>query len=259
MDEPTIPFGEPELWRVSAFRLAMSELAAQPDPTGLGTRLSSLSPSLLADLQRFECAPHGAEVLEVLAACLRHSQSVAIHLDRDGFVVPLTVFPRERLFHTPLPMSSLLEPSMANLRLLQVEPAVLKPPGHKHSELVAAAHLYHPLGLLLWLLALYGPRRELLPEIAGPAVYRAAPGLDLRNLEIGGMLTSAIQRLRREAVPLRALAEWPGFDMERASRFLNALYLQSGLMISRTHPAALSGTRLADGWLQALTRRREES
>jgi hypothetical protein len=254
MDEPTIPFGEPELWRVSAFQRAMSELAAMPDPSsGLGTRLSSLSPSLLADLQRFEHTPHGAEVLEVMAACLRHSQNVAIHLDREGFVVPLTVFPRERLFHSPLPMASLLEPSLANLRLLQVEPAVLKPPGHKHSELVGAAHLYHPLGTLLWLLALYGPRRELLPEIAGPAVYRVAPGLDLRNLEISGALASAIARLRREAVPLRALAEWPGLGVERASRLLNALYLQSGLMISRTHPAALSS-----GWLASLTRGRRE-
>lgn len=254
MDEPTIPFGEPELWRVSAFQRAMSELAAMPDPAaGLGTRLSSLSPSLLADLQRFEHTPSGAEVLEVMAACLRHSQNVAIHLDREGFVVPVTVFPRERLFHTPLPVASLLEPSMANLRLLQVEPAVLKPPGHKHNELVGAAHMYHPLGMLLWLLALYGPRRELLPEIAGPAVYRVAPGLDLRNLEIGGALASAIVRLRREAVPLRALAEWPGLDPERASRLLNALYLQSGLMISRTHPAALSA-----GWLQTLTRGRRE-
>jgi hypothetical protein len=244
MDEPTIPFGEPELWRVSAFQRAMSELAAMPDPSsGLGTRLSSLSPSLLADLQRFEHTPHGAEVLEVMAACLRHSQNVAIHLDREGFVVPLTVFPRERLFHSPLPMASLLEPSLANLRLLQVEPAVLKPPGH----------MYHPLGTLLWLLALYGPRRELLPEIAGPAVYRVAPGLDLRNLEISGALASAIARLRREAVPLRALAEWPGLDVERASRLLNALYLQSGLMISRTHPAALSS-----GWLASLTRGRRE-
>lgn len=259
MDEPTIPFGEPELWRVSAFRRAMSELAAQPDPAGLGTRLSSLSPSLLADLQRFEHAPNGAEVLEVLAACLRHSQNVAIHLDRSGYVVPLTVFPRERLFHTPLPMSSLLAPGLAELKLLQVEPAVLKPPGHRHGELVAASHQYHPLGVLLWLLALYGPRRELLPEISGPAVYRVAPGLDLRNLEIAGVLAAALQRLRRTAVPLRALAEWPGFDLERACRFLNALYLQSGLMISRTHPAALSGTRFGEGWLQALTRRREES
>lgn len=254
MDEPTIPFGEPELWRVSAFQRAMSELAALPDPSaGLGTRLSSLSPSLLADLQRFDHTPSGAEVLEVMAACLRHSQSVAIHLDREGFVVPVTVFPRERLFHSPLPMSSLLEPSMAHLRLLQVEPAVLKPPGHKHSELVGAAHMYHPLGVLLWLMALYGPRYELLPEIAGPAVYRVAPGLDLRNLEIGGALASAIVRLRREAAPLRTLAEWPGLDMERASRLLNALYLQSGLMISRTHPAALSSR-----WLASLTRGRRE-
>ncbi|HEY1393131.1 MAG TPA: hypothetical protein VFV25_07125 [Methylibium sp.] len=259
MDEPTIPFGEPELWRVSAFRHAMGELSSRPDSADLGARLSLLSPSLMADLQRFEHAPNGAEVLEVMAACLRHSQNVAIHLERTGYVLPITVFPRQRIFHSPLPLSSLLDASLAELKLLQVEPAVLRAPGDKHRELVDVEHLYHPLGGLLWVLALYGPRKELLPEIAGPAAYRVAPGMDLRGLDIGGALASAIDRLRGEAVPLRVIAEWPGLDLERAARLLNGLYLQSGLMVSRTHPTALSLGARADGWLQSLTRRRSDN
>ncbi len=50
-------------------------------------------------------------------------------------------------------------------------------------------------------------------------------------------------RLKREAVNLRELSQWPGFDRERAMRLLNGLYLQAGLMVSRTHPAATN-----DGW-----------
>jgi hypothetical protein len=34
------------------------------------------------------------------------------------------------------------------------------------------------------------------------------------------------------------MAEWPGFDRPRAMRMLNGLYLQAGLMVSRTHPVA---------------------
>jgi hypothetical protein len=52
-----------------------------------------------------------------------------------------------------------------------------------------------------------------------------------------------VARLKREAVNLRELSQWPGFDRERAMRLLNGLYLQAGLMVSRTHPAATN-----DGW-----------
>jgi hypothetical protein len=96
---------------------------------------------------------------------------------------------------------------------------------------------------LLWELAMRGPRRELLPEIAGPAVYRVAPSLDLATVPVTGAIKSAIDRLRRKAVPLAGIASWPAFDRERAARLLNALYLQSGLIVSRSHPDAVR-----DGW-----------
>ena len=34
------------------------------------------------------------------------------------------------------------------------------------------------------------------------------------------------------------MAEWPGLNRARAMRLLNALYLQGGLIVSRTHPVA---------------------
>lgn len=241
MDEPTVPFGEPELWRVSAFRRA-TEGGAD------ATRYNTLSPSLLADLQRFDGGGSGAELVEVLAACLRHPQDVALHLDRDDHVLPLTVFPRERLFHTPLPLEDLYATRFDSVRLIQIERALLRPPSSQPmDEMTAAAALCHPLAPLLWHLALHGPRHELLPELAGPAVYRIAPDLEL-NLTVTGALRGAVARLRQEPMSLRALAGWPGFDTERAARLLNALYLQAGLIVSRTHPAAAG-----DSWFATLS------
>lgn len=242
MDEPTVPLGEPELWRVSAFRRAMEGGADS-------SRFASLSPSLLADLQRFERNDgRGPEILEVLAACLRHPQDVALHIDRDGHVLPLTVFPHARLFHTPLPLELLYNTRFDTARLLQVERALLHAPREPASDMSAPAALCHPLGPLLWHLALHGPRHELLPELAGPAVYRTAPDLEL-PMQLSGALGNAVARLGQEAMSLRALAALPGFDTERATRLLNGLYLQAGLIVSRTHPGAAG-----DSWFAGLGR-----
>jgi hypothetical protein len=47
-------------------------------------------------------------------------------------------------------------------------------------------------------------------------------------------------RLKRQTANLRELSRWPGFDRVRAMRLLNGLYLQAGLIVSRTHPNASS-------------------
>jgi hypothetical protein len=249
MFEPTIPFGEPELMRVSAFQRYLHEPGG---PRALGAVGDSpggpgLSPSLLADLGRFERGGQSSEVLEVLAACVRHAQEVVIHLQMGDSVVPLTVFARERLVHCPIALNHLLEQRPTELRVLHVEPAVLRPPGDAEASLVADEHHYHSLGPVLWELALRGSRTHLLPEIAGPVVYRVAAGLDLGVLRVSGALITGVQRLQRKSSTLREIAEWPGFDIERAARLLNALYLQSGLILSRTHKAAI-----ADSWFGAL-------
>jgi hypothetical protein len=248
MFESTLPFGAPDLMRVSVFQRYLDEMARETDFNAGGgrTRLTSLSPSLLQDLQRFEPAGRagdGLEVLEVMAACVRHSSELLVHLQDDSRVVPLTVFPTEGLVHCPVPMAQFLAARLTDLRVLHVEPAVLRPPGHRESSLVGDASHYAPLGLLLWELALRGAREELLPEIAGSAAYRIAPGVDLRGLQLTGSLAAAAVRLKRHTANLREIAEWPGFDRARAMRMLNGLYLQAGLMVSRTHPAATN-----EGW-----------
>jgi hypothetical protein len=239
MFEPTIPFGEPELMRASAYQRYLDELQLDTAPGAISTRISQLSPSLQADLMRFGPDGSASEVVEVIAACVRHAKHVTIYLHCGGSVVPLTVFAQERLVHCPLPMDELIGKHLPDLRVMHVEPAILRPPGDAEEALVGAGHLHHPLAPLLWEMAMRGVRRELLPEIAGPAVYRVAPGLDLSALPASGVLLATVQRLARRSATLRELADWPGMARERAIRLLNALYLQSALIVSRSHPDAV--------------------
>lgn len=239
--DSTIPFGEPELLRASAYRRYLDELEADTT-NGMSTRLAQLSPSLRADLQRFEHDGTGSEAVEVVAACIRHAKRVTIHLQCGERVVPLTVFPHERLVHCPMDMNELVERHLPQLRVMHVEPALLRPPGDPVESLVGPARLHHPLAPLIWELALRGPRRDLLPEIAGPAAYRVAPSLDFDAQPPNPALRAMVDRLRRHSANLAEIASWPGIGRERASRMLNGLYLQSGLIVSRSHPDAVRDT-----------------
>jgi hypothetical protein len=237
--DSTIPFGEPELMRASSYRCYLEQLARESMLTGASTRLALLSPSLQADLLRFEEGGSGSEAIEVMAACLRHAASLTIHLQCGDRVVPLTVFTPERLVHCPVGLGELVERYLADVRVMHVEPTPLRPPGDPQRAWVGANHLYHPLTPLLWELAMRGPRGDLLPEISGPAVYRVAPVLETAELRITGMHLAAIERLRQQPASLAEIAGWPELDRDRASRLLNGLYLQAGLIVSRSHPDAV--------------------
>ena len=243
--DSTLPFGAPELLKASAYRRYLEDLDAAAAPGAASTRLSQLSASLQADLGRFEQRGNNSEAIEVVAACIRHSSRVTLYLQCNDRVVPLTVFPHERLLHCPISPDELIEQHLPRLRVMHLEPATLRPPGDADRELIGERRFYHPLSPLLWALAMRGPRPTLLPEIAGPAVYRIAPGLDLTGLPAGGALRAGIDRLRRSATSLNGIAAWPGFDRERAARLLNALYLQAGLIVSRSHPDAVR-----DSWFK---------
>ena len=243
MFESTLPFGQPELMRASAFRRYLNESARSGEADSMSSRLSTLSPSLRLDLMRFEQESQQGGVIEILAACIRHARKLLIHLQASDRVVPLTVFPVEHLVHCPMPIAQFMALPLGDLSVLHVEPALLRPPGDRVPSLVGEAQHYSALGPVLWELALRGVRAELLPEIAGQAAYRISPGLNLRNLELSGSLAEAVARLRRHTTNLGEMALWPGFDRERAMRLLNGLYLQAGLMVSRTHPAATN-----QGW-----------
>ena len=243
MFESTLPFGEPELIRASAFQRYLDESVRSGEAETTASRLSTLSPSLMLDLMRFEQEGQQSGVVEILAACIRHARKLLIHLQAADRVVPLTVFPVEHLVHCPIPMTQFLALPLSDLKVLYVEPALLRPPGDRVRTMVGEAQHYSALAPLLWELALRGSRDELLPEIAGQAAYRISPALNLRILGLGGSMADAVARLKRDTTNLRSLSLWPGFDRERAMRLLNGLYLQGGLMVSRTHPAATN-----EGW-----------
>ena len=242
MFESPLPVETAELMHVSDFRRCQFE-AARDDATEAGaTRLTSLSATLLEDLKRFEPLKSdgdGLEALEVLAAAVRHGRALLLHLQHSYRVIPLTVFPADGSMHCTLAFGHLLSLEMSDLRVLHVEPARLRPLGSREHHRVGDPEHYAPLGPFLWELALRGVRESLLPEIAGPAAYRIAPGAELNPLGLAGTLGAAVVRLRREACNLREIASWPGFDRERAQRLLNGLYLQAALIVSRTHPAAI--------------------
>ena len=249
--DTTVPFGEPQLMRASAYQRYLDQLEADTPEGAPSSRISSLSPSLLADLMRFEKDGGNSEVLEVVAACVRHAKSLTIQLHCGDRVVPLTVFAQERLVHCPTDLNELIEKHLPQMRVIHIEAPLLRPPGNADPTLVGESHLHHALAPLLWELAMRSPRSVLLPEIGGPAVYRVAPSLEVATLPAKGALLASVYRLRREAATLREIASWPGLDPERAARLLNGLYLQAGLIISRSHPDAIG-----EMWFRALTRRR---
>ena len=219
-----------------------SQMPAEPLPSQ-ATGLNSLSPSLLQDLLRFESGGEQRELLEVLAACIRHTQSLAIRLAFAQQQLTLSVFPLHRLVHCPMPISDFLASDLSALQVLLVQPASLRAPGDAELARVGTLSAYAPLAPVLWTVALAGSRSELLPELAGQAAYRVAPGVNLAGLPMAAAMAACVTRLRRQTCNLREIAQWQDLGRERAARLLNALYLQSGLIVSRTHPAATN-----EGW-----------
>ena len=228
-------FLDSTLWRISAYermRLERSSsvFAQLGEPTLLPT-------TLLSDLRHLESRREDGDVLEILAACMRHRQSALICLQYEDLVWPVTVFPSELVYHSPRDMTLATPDGLAALKVLSCDAPGMRPPGHWMHERVGRMEHYHPLKPLLWNLALNGPRSELLSEIAGHAAYRVTLSREDRLLAPGA-LGPAADRLRSESASLRDIARWPGMSTDRACRLLNALYLTSALMVMRSHPAA---------------------
>lgn len=236
------------LWSVSAFERERSTTHG-----GLGQRSTLLPSSLIGELGRIERSPWRGDALEVLAACLRQREPALLLLAHGGFVWPVTVFPREWLYHCPRDMLDVLGHGTRDLRLLALDPPGVRAPGHWERERVADVAHYRPLGSLAWALAMRGPRATLLGDLAGPAAFRITAEFHLGSLPAPGSTGLALQRLRTEIASAAAIARWPGMSAERTARLLNALYLQRGLMVLRSHHAAREAQ--AEGWLGRLVQR----
>jgi hypothetical protein len=228
-------FNDTTLWRISAYeRMRLERGGSVFAPLGETTVLPT---TMVAELRHLDSLRDGADVLEVLAACVRHRQSALLCLRYEQFVWPVTVFPSEGVYHSPRDMALATDQGMAAVRLVSCEPTGLRAPGHYMHERIGRVDHYRPLKALLWSMALMGPRDTLLGEIGGHAAYRSTLSNDMRP-PTAGALASAADRLRRETASVRDMARWPGMSSERACRLLNALYLASGLMVMRTHRSA---------------------
>ena len=247
------PFDSSSLWRTSEFEKARNEgrLDLARDAAHRATLLPT---TLLADLRRLQTEGANGDALEVMAACVRHHEAALLYLDQGVFVWPVTLFPRDGLYHSPRDAESMTESfAISRLRLLGVEPPGVRAPGHAMHERVAGRDRYRPLAGLLWTVAMHGPRTALLTEISGRVAYRvvAANTGDLPAAK--GATSSTVLRLGRESASLSEISRWPGMSVERASRILNALYLCGALMVTRSHPAARSAPM---GWRSWLGRRK---
>ena len=247
-------FDPSDLWRISDFRRARSEGRFELDESP--GRATLLPTTLLTDLRRIRSDPTTSDVLEVIAACLRHHEPALLYLEQGQFVWPVTLFPREALYHSPRSAESMATTfALSQLRLVSAEPPGVRPPGSILVERIASPEKYHPLGELVWTVALHGPRSTLLSEINGRAAYRVVAAHNARELPpLKGAISSTISRLEQRSSSLGEMARWPGMSIERASRILNGLYLSGMLLVSRAHPAARSA---ATGWRRLLGRRKE--
>ena len=246
-------FDPSDLWRISEFRRARNEGRLELD-AGV-SRATLLPTTLLADLRRIRSDSTTSDVLEVVAACVRHREAALLYLEQGQFVWPVTVFPRESLYHSPRSAEAMASTfALSQLRLISAEPPGVRPPGSILVERVTRADKYRPLIGLLWTIALSGPRSTLLAEIDGRAAYRVVAANSLELPPLRGATSSTVSRLGQRPASLAEIARWPGMTVERASRILNALYLCGTLLVSRAHPAA-RGTSL--GWRKLLGRRRD--
>jgi hypothetical protein len=245
-------FDTSSLWRISEFRRARSE--GRLDLAHGADRPTLLSTTLLGDLRRLQAEGANGDVLEVLAACVRNHEAALLYLEQGAFVWPVTVFPREALYHSPRDASDFAADfAMSRLRLVMADPPLVRPPSSVLRERVASPERYRPLTGLLWTVAMEGPRPTLLTEISGRAAYRFVASNAQQLPPLKGALGSAVARLHRESASLAEIARWPGMSVERASRVLNALYLCGALLVSRAHPAARSEP---SGWRGLLGRRK---
>jgi hypothetical protein len=227
------------LWRISDFELLRSTAAADSH-SGL-RRETVISTTLQAELRLLDRRHESADALEVMAACVRLREPALLYLQSADVVWPVTLFPAEMTYHSPRSLLLGTRSALGGLKTLDIEPPGVRPPGHWMHERVAKVDAYHPLLPALWHLALQGPRSSLLNEIAGTAAYRVLRDPARDELPTPGALASTIVNLRRKSAPMRKIADWPGMSVERASRLLNALYLTSNLIVSRTHHSARTG------------------
>jgi len=178
-------FEDSTLWRISAYeRMRLERSSSAFAQLGENTMLPT---TILADLRQLQSRREESDVLEVLAACLRHRQAALLCLHYEDVVWPITVFPAEMSYHSPRDVALAAADSLSQVKLLSCDAPGMRPPGHWMHERVGRMEHYRPLKPMLWNLALHGPRSMLLAEIGGHAAYRATLSKDSRPFAPGAL------------------------------------------------------------------------
>ncbi len=188
---------------------------------------TTLSPSLLLDLQRYGDDPVAAKLLPVVAASVRHGKALSLAIEMGHQGLSLTLHPRRQVYYCEVDLCSLPDDALSRISLREVQPDA------DIEKLFDGSRHIGSLRPLLWHLALRGAHAEPLPELAGPVRCRVTLGVPLSGLPIDGATRRLIQRMKFAPVSIDELM--PATMLSRASiqRIWNALYLQSALMVSR--------------------------
>lgn len=228
----TLPAREAEPFAVTRPMPSQARVLESLTDWGPVPKKATFTTSMQAELRKLADSPRHCSALAVMAASLRHLHPMAMQLLVADHPATLAVFPRHRQFRCDLDLCMLPNAQLARLRLVQVESTA---PLYPEPALAGGADM-GPLGSLLWQLAMHGPTDELLPEIAGPAVYRLAPSAQVADLTQDAELIAVLRQMRRRPCQVDELAAFPGFSRARVSRLFNAIYLQAGLIVTRSLP-----------------------
>lgn len=219
---------------------------------GSSRSLAVLSPAVIDALRHLAPTEGDApDLLEVVACCLRLHEPLLLSVVVDGWVWPLTLYPRAWLYRAPVDWRKAPPAGLRSARLLSCEPPLADAPALGRGERThPLPPCHYPLGGLLWSLALLGPRQTLLAALADQASFRVIDsGRDPAGAGLSGALGSVVARLLAEPAGIAAIGRWPGMDPIRAARLLNGLYLQGRLVAEdgpldpdERHPSAWSDT-----------------
>ncbi len=190
--------------------------------------MAVLSDAMIQALVALSPGASAPELLETIACGLRLREPMLLSIAVDGWVWPISVFPRQGLYRAPVDWLRAPPAGLWNARLVACEPPPAEPPSAGSPRLPPC---HYPLGGLLWSLALLGPRNGLLQALAGCESFRVmAPARPSVVPGLPGALGSAVARLRAAAAGFEAISRWPGLDATRAARLLNGLYLEGSLV-----------------------------
>src|SRR5690606_23743142 len=120
--------------------------------------VSTLSGTLQDDVARFLQTPEPTDLLPVLAASIRHSKALAMHLVIDAQPVRLVTLPRMQGFACDVQFFGLTDQQVRELRLQRVDEG-------SHANFDITGFRRGMIGDMVWRFALHGSRGQLLPEI----------------------------------------------------------------------------------------------